>query len=82
MKIEGYTEDSGEGRWTIAGRDGARRADAGHHRLALRALSLARQRRLRRSRARGAAQPVRRARRQERDRRSRRHGRDAAEVRR
>ena len=44
------------------GRDRTRRADAGDHRLALRALSLARQRRLRRPRARGAAQPVRRAR--------------------
>ena len=63
--IEGYTEDSGEGRWTIAGRDRPRRADAGDHRLAVRAPALARQRRLRPPRARGAAQPVRRARGQE-----------------
>ena len=47
------------------GRDRPRRADAGDHRLAVRALLLARQRRLRRPRARRAAQPVRRPRRQE-----------------
>ena len=45
-----------------------RRADAGDHRVAVRALALARQRRLRRSRAGGAAQPVRRPRGQERAR--------------
>ena len=64
--IEGYTEDSGEGRWTI---DDATAHDVptpGDHRVAVRALALARQRRLRRSRARGAAQPVRRPRGQER----------------
>ena len=43
------------------GRDRPRRAHAGHHRLAVRAAALARQRRLRRPRAGGAAQPVRRA---------------------
>ena len=65
--IEGYTEDSGEGRWTIE--------DATDHdvptpvitRLAVRAPALARQRRLRRPRAGRAAQPVRRPRRQERE---------------
>ena len=50
------------------GRDRPRRADAGDHRLAVRALALARQRRLRRPRAGGAAQPVRRPRGQERPR--------------
>ena len=48
------------------GRDRPRRADARDHRLAVRALALARQRRLRRPGAGGAAQPVRRPRRQER----------------
>ena len=60
------------------GRDRPRRADAGDHRLAVRALSLARQRRLRRPRARGAAQPVRRPRGQERARSGEAQSRDAA----
>ena len=45
-----YTEDSGEGRWTIEDAMDKRRPDAGDHRLAVRALLLARQRRLRRPR--------------------------------
>ena len=52
-------------------RDRPRRADAGDHRLAVRALPLARQRRLRRPRAGGAAQPVRRPRRSRRAERGR-----------
>ena len=36
--IEGYTDDSGEGRWTIEDATDARRADAGDHRVAVRAL--------------------------------------------
>ncbi len=56
------------------GRDRPRRAHARDHRLAVRALALARQRRLRRPRAGGAAQPVRRPRGQERTR----HDRGAA----
>ena len=66
--IEGYTEDSGEGRWTIADATAHDVPDPGHHRLAVRAHSLAWKRRLRRPRAGGAAQPVRRPRRQERAR--------------
>ena len=60
--LEGYVDDSGEGRWTIDRRDRPRRADAGAHRLAVRALLLTRRRRLLGPGARGAAQPVRRAR--------------------
>ena len=51
------------------GRDGQGRADAGHHRVAARALLLARQRRLHAPRARGAARAVRRARDEEERRR-------------
>ena len=58
----GYIEDSGEGRWTIEDAIEQRRPDAGDHRLAVRALLLARQRRLRGEGARGPAQPVRRPR--------------------
>ncbi len=36
--IAPYVEDSGEGRWTDRGRDRQARADAGDHRLAVRAL--------------------------------------------
>ena len=43
--LEGYVEDSGEGRWTVEDAIDKRRPHAGDHRLAVRALLLARQRR-------------------------------------
>ena len=79
--IEGYTEDSGEGRWTIE--------DATAHDVPTPVITASLYARLRsrgngdfsRPRARGAAQPVRRARRQERPRRQRRRS-EAPESRR
>ena len=63
--LEGWVEDSGEGRWTLAGRDRPRRSGSGPQRRAQQPLLLARAGGLQRPRARRAAQPVRRSRRQE-----------------
>ena len=61
--LEGWVEDSGEGRWTLEEAIELARPLPGAVRGAQRALRLARRRRLPRARARGAAQPVRRPRR-------------------
>ena len=60
--LKGYVDDSGEGRWTMADAIDHDVPDPGDHRLALRALLLARRGRLHGPRAGGAAQPVRRPR--------------------
>ena len=56
-------QDSGEGRWTVAGGGRPRGAAAGHHRGAVRPVRLPAGRLARDEGRRGAAQPVRRARR-------------------
>ena len=62
-RIQGYVEDSGEGRWTIAEAIAEDVPGPGDHGGALRALRLPPGRVVRRQGERGAPQPVRRARR-------------------
>ena len=63
--IEGYVEDSGEGRWTLHEGDRPGRSGAGADRRALHPLPLAAGQPVLGAAARGAAQPVRRPRDQE-----------------
>ena len=60
-KFAGRVSDSGEGRWTLAGGDRRGRAGAGLERRAVRALRIARRRRIRRQADVGDAPRIRRA---------------------
>ena len=76
----GYADDSGEGRWTVRGRDRPRRAAAGHHRRRCSPGSPPARTTRRDEDGRRAAQPVRRPRRRQRRRRGDASPGDAAGV--